>query len=87
MTNRRKFYFDTGVRPWIHTSPVPVMPGNVVRGGTLQIPFECDDVPDGAIFVFACDHAPPGHEDLLMREMHNTRMVSKFAFFQPPLNP
>lgn len=81
---RRTFYFNTGVRPWEHSPPVKVMPGNVVRGGTLQIPFECDDVPENAIFQFACDNTPDGREHLLKREMHNTNMVSRFAFFLVP---
>ena len=81
----RTFYFDTGVRVYAHTPPVPVMPGNVVSSnGVLQIPFDCDDVPENASFRFACDHTLPGTEHLLKREIYNSNLVSKYAFFFVP---
>jgi hypothetical protein len=77
----RTFYFNTGVKPE-NRRGVGLCAGQVWRGGTLQIPFDCENVPDNASFQFACDHTPPGNEHLLRREMHNTTMVSKYAFFQ-----
>lgn len=79
----KTFYFDTGVRPYIHNTPVPIMPGNVVRGGTLQIPFDCENVPDKARFIFACDAENASlDKDVIHREIKNTNMVSKFAYFR-----
>ena len=46
--------------------------------------FDCEGIPENAVFKFACDNTPPGNEHLLRREMHNTTMVSKYAFFQLP---
>lgn len=80
--NQRTFMFNTGVRVYAHTPPVPVMPGNVVRDGILQIPFDCENVPSDATFVFACDTVPPGGERLLKREIRNSNLMSKYAFFQ-----
>jgi len=83
--NMKTFRFNTGVRPYSFSPPVHVMKGNIVDGnGVMQIPFDCEDVPDNAVFEFACDHTPPGSEHLLRREMHNTNMVSKYAFFRIP---
>lgn len=82
MSKLQRFMFNTGVQVNAHTPPVAVTPGNVVRDGILQIPFYCEDVPNGAVFMFACDSVPPGCEHLLVREMHNTNLLSKYAFFQ-----
>jgi hypothetical protein len=51
----KTFYFNTGVRPYIHNPPVPIINGRVVRGGVMLIPFKCDGVPDGAKLMFMCD--------------------------------
>ena len=78
----KTFYFDTGVKPYNHTPPVPIMPGNVVRG-TLQIPFDCEDVPDKAVFLYACDAENASlDKNVICREMKNTNMCSKFAYFR-----
>lgn len=83
-TMKRTFYFDTGVRPHAHTPPVPLSPGHVMRGGTMQIPFECEDVPDGAAFAFACDE-PEGKHGMIARRIENSALVSQFAHFTPPI--
>lgn len=78
----KTFYFDTGVKPYNHTPPVPIMPGNVVRG-TLQIPFDCENVPDKAVFLYACDAENASlDKNVICREMKNTNMCSKFAYFR-----
>lgn len=79
----KTFYFNTGVKPYGHVPPVTLGHGQVWRGGTKQIPFDCDGVPKGAIFEFACDN--PGlreSEYLLVREIHNSALLSKFAYFR-----
>jgi hypothetical protein len=79
----KTFYFDTGVRVHEHVPPVRLPKGNVVSSnGVHLIPFDCDDVPKNATFKFACDSTPPRSEHLLKREIHNSNLVSKFAFFQ-----
>lgn len=82
-STRKTFYFNTGVRAYAHNPPVPVCKGEILgANGVILIPFECDDVPENAIFKFACDHRPPYSDHLLMREIFNSSLVSKFAFFQ-----
>lgn len=78
----RTFYFDTGVQV-NNPGRVPYVPeGDVISTNDVRlIPFDCDDVPERATFKFACDHTPPGSEHLLRREIHNSNLVSKYAFF------
>jgi hypothetical protein len=80
-----KFYFNTGVKP----ENVIKFPyeyhkekGHVIRG-TLLIPFECD-APEKAVFMYACDNPnldSAKSTNVIVREMHNTTMVSKYAYF------
>lgn len=82
------FYFNTGVR----TYNFPDFPydyhkavGNVISpAGILQIPFECEDVPEGATFEFACDNPDLHHNHYLVREIISGNMLSKYAYFSPP---
>jgi len=76
----KTFYFNTGVK---YASYPYLYEGQVVRGGTKQIPFDCDNVPEGATFEFACDN-PDLHPGVgyIVREMHNTTMGSKYAYFK-----
>ena len=79
------FYFNTGVRPFIHNPPVHIGQGEVLRGGTKQIPFDCDDVPEGADFMFACDNPElreSKYEGVIVREIHNSVLCSKYAYFR-----
>lgn len=79
----KTFYFDTGVRPYDHTPPVKVKQGQVLRG-TIQIPFDCEGVPEGYTFCFACDNKDvPNSEHLFVAEIHNSVLASKYAFFKP----
>jgi hypothetical protein len=80
----KTFYFNTGVRRHTHNPPVKLEPGYVDRNGTMQIPFDCEDVPEGAVFKFACDN-PDAAPGLIVREIHNSALVSRYAFFTPPL--
>jgi hypothetical protein len=79
-TTRQTFHFNTGVRPYAHIPPVPIMPGNVVRDGTLQIPFDCE-VPENAFFKFACDN-PEGRQWAFL----SGALASKYAFFSLPVS-
>jgi cytochrome c-type biogenesis protein CcmE len=75
---RKTFYFNTGV------TIVAPSKGQIRKGGTNQIPFECDDVPDGATFMYACDNPSLKQygQDVIVREMFNTTIVSKYAYFR-----
>jgi hypothetical protein len=47
-------------------------------------------VPDGAAFLYAADNIKPDlDKSVIYREMKNTNMVSKYAFFRvvPPAPP
>ena len=78
----KTFYFNTGVCP--ENNP-HLMPGQVWRGGVKQIPFDCVDVPDEAELMFLCpyDDLPESKlPNVIVRSVHNTTMVSDFAYFK-----
>jgi hypothetical protein len=86
----KTFYFNTGVKPGIPSNerhikgakPVPLCDGQVWLNVTKQIPFDCDNVPEGATFQFGCDNPNLYPESsYIVREMHNTTMLSKYAYF------
>lgn len=75
----KTFYFDTGVK--VNHDTV-MMPGQIVSSNFVKlIPFDCEGVPKGAVFKFACDETPPHCEHLLKFEIKNSSLVSKYAFF------
>lgn len=80
------FYFNTGVTPFGHSNPpMTLSEGQVWRGGTKQIPFDCDDVPENASFMFACDNPElreSKYEGVIVREIHNSTLCSKYAYFR-----
>lgn len=88
--NRRTFYFNTGVKAGIpanerHISdalPVHLHTGQVWRNGTIQIPFECDDVPDNAIFLYACASSEPATANTIVRPILNSSLASPYAHFR-----
>jgi hypothetical protein len=58
--------------------------GNVIRGGTLQIPFDCD-APEDATFLFACDKSDLPEStasNVKVCEIFNSNIGSKFAYFR-----
>ena len=83
------FYFNTGVRP--HTISNPPFPydyhkkaGHVIKGGTLQIPFDCD-APKDATIIMLCNppDLPEGKAGgVLVCEVSNTTMASKYAYMR-----
>ena len=75
----KKFYFNTGVKIWNN----PHIKGGIDSGnGTVVIPFECD-VPEGVSFMFACNKSNlyPNDPNILVAEIHNTALLSKYAYF------
>ena len=80
---RRKFYFDTGVTRFGHNPPIPLMPGQEWSPNNVKvIPFYCDDVPDNAKFLLACDDPNRQIENTIVREIHNSTLLSKYAYFK-----
>lgn len=77
---RQTFYFDTGVKPYGHTNPpYKLSAGHIVKGGTVQIPFECE-APENSIFECACDN-PEACQGFFVAEILSGAMASKYAFF------
>jgi len=84
-TGRRTFYFDTGVRP--ENCDGILSRGQVWREGVKKIPFDCDDVPEGSLFMFGTpynDLPVASAYNVIVRETHNTSLCSKYAYFRIP---
>jgi hypothetical protein len=83
----KTFYFNTGVvisRESLIIGHL-MLNGEISRNGTVQIPFDCEDVPENAIFVFACNNPnlPESKNDrVIVREIHNSGLLSKYAYFK-----
>jgi len=76
----RTFVFNTGVKVLYGT---PLIKGHLISSnGVKVIPFDCDDVPLGSTFMFCADDVTLAGNELIYREMHNTVMQSKYAFFK-----
>ena len=79
------FYFNTGVRPENNSS---LFGRQVWKGGTKQIPFTCNDVPNNFAFCFACDKKDLPESKLsnfIVREITDNGpdgLLSKFAYFK-----
>lgn len=77
----KKYYFNTGVK-LSPDSPV-MMPGvELSPNGVKVIPFYCDGVPDGYTFAYASTTAPTP-EGWYKAEIHNSTLLSKYAYFKP----
>jgi len=78
------FYFNTGVKPQnINNFPYEYhrKKGHVIRK-TLLIPFDCD-VPKDSEFLFASNYSNIElNDDMVVREIHNSTMLSKYAYFR-----
>lgn len=81
----KTYYFSTGVKRYGHTPALPEIAGHIWSpNGVKLIPFDCEGVPDGASFAYACDN--PELEDdnasMTVHKIHNSVLVSKYAYFQ-----
>lgn len=89
---KKTFYFNTGVRVFVMEyadmgKPKHYDATDKIINGQRHIPFDCEDVPEGASFSFACDNPNLYSEGVyIVREMTNTTMCSKYAYFKPPFN-
>ncbi len=78
--NLNKFYFNTGVKRQNSSASIP---GHEWSSNNVKvIPFECD-APKDARLMFCCDNPDlpeSKSENVIVREMFNTVMVSKYAY-------
>ena len=81
----KTFWFNSGVKPWNSSY---LAPGDKYINNENHIPFDCDDVPDGATFAFGAQvDNLEGYENYIVRKMKNTTMGSEYAYFKPPYKP
>ena len=74
----KTFIFNTGVK-----NPKVLMKGHkLAPNGVMVIPFDCDNVPDNATFKFAADYPELAKNGIICREIQNSALISKYAFFQ-----
>lgn len=78
----KKFYFSTGVDS--KTTDHHILGGIDSGNGVICIPFECEDVPEGATFLFACDspNLRKEEKDIICRRIHNSSLLSEYAYFK-----
>ena len=76
----KTFNFNTGVS----YSKYPYLcEGQRISGDAKVIPFSCEDVPEGATFKFAANQPDLyPQSNYLVREIHNSTLLSKYAYFQ-----
>ena len=80
----QRFKFNTGVHI---SSGAPLYDDQFWDGnGVKCIPFDCEDVPEGARFAFAASVSDLGHEGMIVREILNSSILSRFAYFHPPVS-
>jgi len=82
------FLFNTGVRVYEMEyadkgKQKYYAPTDKIINGQRNIPFDCEDVPEGYTFEFASPYDNvPTYGDYIKREMFNTTMCSKWAYFK-----
>jgi hypothetical protein len=83
-----KFYFNTGVRPTLREGSeiisIKLFRDQVWKGGTKQIPFECE-APEGSVLMFCCDipDLPESKIDgVIVCEIFNSSIISKYAYMK-----
>lgn len=61
---------------------------NDEEDGTISVPLDCEDVPDGSIFLFASDSPNikrvRGEEGIIYRKIHNSSLLAEYAYFKTP---
>jgi len=80
------FYFNTGVTPQNNQN---LWRDQVWKNGVKQIPFDAD-APSDAELLFLCNnpHLPEADTpNVLVREVFNTSMCSKYAYFRLHCTP
>jgi len=78
------FYFNTGVKPWNTNVQAETARGNKFINNELNVPFDVEDVPEGAQLASLCSNPDVKGANQIMREVFNTTMCSKYAFFNVP---
>lgn len=77
----KTFYFNSGVKPWNCSG---LKPGEKFINNEKHEPFDCEDVPDNATFLYMCNNPELelNNNSIIVREAFNTRMASKYAYFR-----
>lgn len=88
----QRFWFNTGVDP----AKTPGFPfeyhekiGNSIAGGTLKIPLDVDDAPEGAALAFCSEYGNLKENEIrrgemTVREIRGGNMATKYAYFDIP---
>lgn len=81
----KTYYFNTGVKIGWGIPPVVLHDGEILSSnGVKLIPLNCEGVPDNAIFKFAADGNPSFSKDLHKAKIHNSKLISEYAYFLIP---
>ena len=89
--NRKEFLFNTGVKVYQMEyddkgKPKYYAATDKIINGERHIPFECEDVPDGATFKFACNNPNlPEANYMIVRKIISGGLLSEYAYFTNPL--
>ena len=85
MADKKVFYFNTGVN--LSKNPNPCLfpsPNNIGL-----IPFQCEDVPDDAVLMMACNNDQEfwSCPDVIVRKIYPhdgpwSQMLSEYAYFR-----
>lgn len=82
----QRFTFNTGVLQKDYPSLTDGQEWAPAQGGGFVkvIPFYCKDVPRGAVYLFSCnyDYLHKDNPNIIVREIYNSSMLSKFAYFE-----
>ena len=79
----KKYWFNTGVKPYGHNPPIKLGEHQEWRNGTMQIAFYCEGVPEGAIFNSASDNKDLYKDNSVMVTVPILKggLESKYAHF------
>ena len=82
---KKTYYFNTGVKQSLGFQTTNL--GDKFINGELHKPFDCEEVPEGSTLAFLCtvDTIYRGQNLYIVREISNTVMESKFAYFTKPV--
>ncbi len=90
----KTYYFNTGVM--YGTNPYLDKHAHRSPNNVMTIPFDCEDVPENAKPLYCCDNPDlnaksrqlksflKNNEEVIVREIFNTKLCSKYVYFQLP---
>jgi len=82
---KKTYYYNTGVKKSSFNS---TFLGDKFINDELHISFDCEEVPEGAKldFLASKDTIYLGQLKYIVREIYNTRLVVKYAYFKPAIH-